>query len=151
MQWTDGEHAGFTDGEPWIGVNPNHDEINVEAARTDPESVFHYYRELIGLREHDVVVYGDYEQLTPDDETVWAYTRTLEGDDWTDRLLVVLNWSGEAATFTVPDAATDGLDPDAEATLLLGNDADDVAEAGRPTGTLELSPWEARVYRFPPA
>jgi oligo-1,6-glucosidase len=151
MQWTDGEHAGFTDGEPWIGVNPNHDEINVEAARTDPESVFHYYRELIGLREHDVVVYGDYEQLTPDDETVWAYTRTLGGDDWIDRLLVVLNWSGEAATFTVPDAATDGLDPDPEATLLLGNDADDVAEAGRPTGTLELSPWEARVYRFPPA
>jgi oligo-1,6-glucosidase len=149
VQWTAEEGAGFTDGEPWIDINPNHDEVNVAAARDDPDSVLNYYRELIALREHDVVVYGDYEQLTPDDETVWAYTRTLEGDDWTDRLFVVLNWSGESGSYDVPDAVTDDLGVDADdATLAIGNYADDVDGAGRPAGTLALTPWEARVYRF---
>ena len=35
MQWDAGPHAGFTTGEPWLGVNPNHAEINAEAARAD--------------------------------------------------------------------------------------------------------------------
>ena len=50
MQWDAGPHAGFTTGEPWLGVNPNHVEINAEAARADPDSVFHHYRQLIELR-----------------------------------------------------------------------------------------------------
>ena len=52
MQWDAGEHAGFTTGTPWLAVNPNHREINAEAARADPASVFHHYRRLIALR-HD--------------------------------------------------------------------------------------------------
>ncbi len=32
MQWNDHENAGFTEGQPWIKVNPNHKDINVEAA-----------------------------------------------------------------------------------------------------------------------
>jgi oligo-1,6-glucosidase len=39
MQWDASEHAGFTTGTPWIPVNPNHAEINVEAALADPSSV----------------------------------------------------------------------------------------------------------------
>ena len=52
MQWDGSEHAGFTTGEPWIAVNPNHTEINAAAAIADPDSVFHHYRKLIELR-HD--------------------------------------------------------------------------------------------------
>ncbi len=78
VQWTDGEHAGFTDGEPWIDVNDNHSEINVAAARADEDSVWHYYRDLIDLRDgRDVLVYGDYDLLLPDHPTVFAYRRTL--------------------------------------------------------------------------
>jgi len=78
MQWSADDNAGFTTGEPWIGVNPNHDEINVETARADPDSIWHYYRELIDLRkQHDVMVYGHYDVLLNDHEEVWAYTRTL--------------------------------------------------------------------------
>jgi oligo-1,6-glucosidase len=153
MQWTDGPYAGFTDPEagdgPWIPVNPNKDEINVEAAREDPDSVFHYYRDLFALREYDVVVYGDYEQRTPDDESVWAYTRELRGDDWTDRLFVTLNFDGTETAFEVPaDVAPDGVDA-AEASVLLANyrrGTDD--PVGPPVDTLALRPWEARVYRW---
>ncbi len=36
MQWSSGENAGFTEGEPWIRVNPNCREINA-AAQTGEE------------------------------------------------------------------------------------------------------------------
>ena len=37
MQWNAEKNAGFTEGEPWLGVNPNYKEINVEQALADPE------------------------------------------------------------------------------------------------------------------
>jgi oligo-1,6-glucosidase len=145
MQWTDGENAGFTDGEPWIGVNPNHEEVNVAAERDDDESVFNYYRDLIALRdEYDVVVYGEYEPLFPDDDTVWVYTRTLATDEGDEQLLVALNFSDDEAAVGLPDRVASD-----DATLLLGNDADegdaDVASE-LAAGDLHLGPWEARVY-----
>ena len=80
MQWDAGPHAGFTTGEPWLGVNPNHVEINAEAARADPDSVFHHYRQLIELRHAlPVVAHGDFTMLLEDDERVYAFTRALRG------------------------------------------------------------------------
>ena len=145
MQRTDGGHAGFTDGEPWIGVNPNHDAINAERERADEDSVWHYYRELVSLRDaHDVVVYGDYEPLFPDDDEVWAYTRTLDGDDGTERLVVALNVGGDETAVRLPsEVASEG------GSYLLGNYGADeaAATAALAAGELRLRPWEARVYR----
>ncbi|WP_435074068.1 glycoside hydrolase family 13 protein [Halorubrum sp. HHNYT27] len=146
MQWSTAEHAGFTDGEPWIGVNPNHDAINVERERADGESVWHYYRELVDLREeYDAVVYGDYEPLFPEDDEVWAYTRTLETAAGAERIVVALNFTGDDLDVNLPAGVTsDG------AALLLGNyrgegTADATGEFA--AGDLRLRPWEARVYR----
>jgi oligo-1,6-glucosidase len=149
MQWTDGPNAGFTDGEPWIDVNPNHTEINVEAARADPDSVFHYYKDLFALREYDVVVYGDYEQHTPSHESLWAYTRTLESDDWTDRLFVTLNFDDTPTQYRPSSAVVPAGADAADASVLLANyrrEDDDPVE--QPVDTLTLRPWEARVYRY---
>ena len=44
MQWDDTTHAGFTDGIPWLPVNPNYVTINAAAAMADPDSVFHHFR-----------------------------------------------------------------------------------------------------------
>src|SRR5215210_7668936 len=101
MQWDASEHAGFTTGAPWIPVNPNHTEINAEAARADPDSVFHHYRRLIELRHAEpVVAHGDFAMLLPDDERVYAFTRRL-GDV---ELLVLGNFSGEEVAAEVPEA-----------------------------------------------
>ena len=35
VQWDDSRHAGFTTGEPWLAVNPNHTEVNAVAADAD--------------------------------------------------------------------------------------------------------------------
>ncbi|QGN08006.1 alpha-glucosidase [Halorhabdus sp. CBA1104] len=133
MQWTDGTHAGFTDGDPWIKLNPNYTSVNAERERTDPASVWQYYQDLIALREErDVLVFGDFELHYPDHPSVFAYTRTL-GDE---RGLIVLNWSGESRSIDVPDHVDPGLE------LAIAND-----DAPQTLGTtLELSPWEARVY-----
>ncbi|WP_199442072.1 glycoside hydrolase family 13 protein [Umezawaea beigongshangensis] len=129
VQWDDSPHAGFTAGEPWIAVNPNHVEINARAAREDPDSVFHHYRRLIELRHTEpVVVHGDFTLLLPDDERVYAFTRAHEGVE----LLVLGNFTGEDVTVEVPEGWED-------AELLLGN---------LPPGRVGvLRPWEASVHR----
>ena len=131
VQWDAGPNAGFSTGTPWLEVNPNHAEINVEAAVADPDSVFHHYRRLIGLRhELPVVVDGDFRLLLPDDEQVFAYVRSLDGV----RLLVLANLSGRPAHVD--------LGPDAD---LLGGELLLGTHPGTSGGV--LLPWESRVLR----
>ncbi|RJK94322.1 glycoside hydrolase family 13 protein [Vallicoccus soli] len=131
MQWDASPQAGFTAGEPWIAVNPDHAEWNVAAQRDDPHSVLAHYRRLVALRHEDpVVAHGDFTMLLPHDEQVYAFTRRL-GDV---ELLVLGNLSGEPAVAGV-DASWAGAD------VVLGN-----YPAGGGQG-LALAPWEARVHR----
>ena len=90
MQWDSGENAGFTTGEPWIPLNPNYTEINAAAQVNDPDSVYHFYRRLLKFRKSNkIFVYGHYALLLPDDEKVYAYTRTLNDE----QMLVVCNFT----------------------------------------------------------
>lgn len=94
MQWDDTKSAGFTTGTPWIAVNENYHQINAARQISDPDSVFSYYRALIRLRhEHDIVVYGTFEPLLPDDPAVYAYRRHLDGQT----LTVLCNFTAEKA------------------------------------------------------
>ena len=105
MQWDAGKNAGFSDGTPWMAVNPNYETVNAEDALARKDSVFYTYQKLIALRKQmDVIVYGDYELLLPEDENLWVYTRTL-GEE---KLLVVCNFSGKAVPFAVPEAFAAG-------------------------------------------
>jgi oligo-1,6-glucosidase len=127
VQWDASEHAGFTTGEPWIPVNPDHSEINAEAALADPDSVFHHYRKLIAFRhEEPAVAEGDFTMLLPDDERVYAFTRR-HGDT---ELLVIANFSADTVT---PEVDSEW----AGAEVVIGD----------PGAGLALGPWEARVYR----
>ena len=104
MQWTAGENAGFTTGDPWLTVNPNHATINAEAAMADPDSVFHYYKKLVQIRkDYDVIRSGSFTLLCPEDEKIFAYTRDTEDA----HLLVVCNFSGEEQPFDLPEAYRD--------------------------------------------
>ena len=100
MQWDDSKQAGFTEGEPWIKVNPNYKKINVAQQLEDPDSVFHYYRKLIRLRkEKDIIVYGEFEPLYREDEQIFAYTRKQDQE----KLLTVCNFSDKNAEVEVPE------------------------------------------------
>ncbi len=132
MQWDDSENAGFTTGTPWIGVNPNYKTINAEAARADKDSVFHYYRKLIAMRkEEPILAYGHYALLEPDNESLYVYTRELDGQ----KLLVICNFTKDAVNYDIP-AEFDG------AQILIGNYGRTEAQ-----GAIEVKPYEALVLK----
>lgn len=92
MQWNNEKNAGFTTGIPWIKVNPNYENINVEKAMQDENSIFHYYKKLIALRKSEnVIVDGKYEPLMLEDENIFAYTRTYDNTT----MLVACNFKKE--------------------------------------------------------
>ena len=130
MQWDASKNAGFTTGTPWIAVNPNYKKINVADQLKREDSVFHYYQKLIRLRkENEIIVYGNYELLLPEDENIFAYTRTLDNQ----KLLVVCNFSKSEQRFDFSgyenakvlisnyngDTGKDGILKPYEATVLL--------------------------------
>lgn len=95
IQWDRTENAGFTTGTPWLHVNPNYQEINVEANLEDPNSIFYCYQKLIQLRkDHPIIVWGDYELVTDTPEQVFMYLRHFEGETWS----VVANFGEQTKT-----------------------------------------------------
>lgn len=84
MQWSGGDNAGFTKGTPWMKVNPNYSEINVESQQGDADSVLHYYQELIALRKSEeykeVFTYGWFAPVYGDQEKIMAFYRYLDGE-----------------------------------------------------------------------
>ncbi|WP_179393851.1 glycoside hydrolase family 13 protein [Lacticaseibacillus absianus] len=129
MQWRDAPNAGFTTGTPWLGVNPNYPQINVDAALMDPNSIFYFYQRLIQLRkDYPIITDGHYALLDPDDEAVFMYTRTL-GDQ---QLLMVSNFTDQ--TLQRPVAARLGTQPEG---LISNYPAADVDT---------LRPYETRTY-----
>jgi len=93
MQWSTEAHGGFTTGEPWIGLGDNVQEINVQAALKDPDSVFYTYQQLIALRKAEpLLTWGNYQDLLPEHPSLWCYRREWQGQ----QLLVVANLSRES-------------------------------------------------------
>ena len=91
MQWDASENAGFTQGIPWLRVNPNYKEINAASQLHDENSVFACYKKLIRLRKTwDVFVDGTFRMLLEDDENFFAYQR----ENAFRKLLVICNFFG---------------------------------------------------------
>jgi oligo-1,6-glucosidase len=137
VQWDNSDNAGFTNGTPWINVNPNYPEINAEAVLKDPNSIFYYYKNLIQLRkQNEVIVYGSYDLLLEDDELIYAFTRTLGNE----QILVICNFSQETPDFILPENVQF-----AGKELLISNYN---VDENQPISNLSLKPYEARVYRL---
>ena len=129
MQWSDGEQAGFTSGEPWMRINPNYKEINAQAQVEDKNSIFHCYKTLVEFRKkYPVFVDGSFEMLLEKDENIFAYTR----DNADAQLLVVCNFYGK--TIACPNE----LQKNAMELILCNYE--DISNPAK------LRPFEARVY-----
>ncbi len=103
FQWDNTKNAGFTTGKPWLRVNPNYTQLNLEAQRRTPDSVWNFYRALIALRQDPVyqeaVVYGRTEPYLPELLNLMAYYR--RGKEKT--LLVVGNFQGRPRRIPLPE------------------------------------------------
>ena len=98
MQWNNLLNAGFTDGNPWLKVNPNYIDINVEKQKQDDNSILNYYRNLIGLRKckeyKEIFTYGDFEPEYLDKENIFSYYRKNNDKS----ILIVANFGKEDST-----------------------------------------------------
>ncbi len=133
VQWDASEHAGFTEGTPWIGVTPNYTEINAATQVGDPSSEYSYYRALADVRHGlPVIAAGSFERIVTPSPAVFAYRRTLDEAVAT----ILVNLSSQPASLGEVARGVSGE-------LILSNR--DLFEAEREApGVLE--PWEARVY-----
>ena len=139
IQWNDGPNAGFCKEQvkPWMRVMDDYQTINAESQmKADDEdqlSVWQFWqRGLLDRKEHkEVFVYGDYQEITPDDPNVLAYGRTSEsGERW----LVILNFSGKKLEYKLSESIT--VEFWACSTYTKG-------KAQKPLeGSIALEPWE---------
>lgn len=101
VQWNSDKNAGFTDGTPWLMVNPNYTAINVAAQEKDPDSILSFYKELIALRKNpaykETLVYGDVVPYLEEQHNLMAYHRKGEKD-----LLVIGNFQRDPQTAVLP-------------------------------------------------
>lgn len=91
MQWNTQSYAGFSTYKPWIEVNPNYIDINVEQQQQDKYSIWHFYQQLIVLRKtNDSLITGRYHLLLEQDPYIYAYQRQAQDKTWT----IITNLSG---------------------------------------------------------
>ncbi|MBQ1786920.1 MAG: alpha-glucosidase [Turicibacter sp.] len=134
MQWNSESNAGFTTGTPWIGVNPNYPQINVEAQEEDPDSILNFYKEMVTLRKSDdVFMYGTYDLVQENHPEIYAYTRTLGGK----RVLILCNLKGKDTSIDLENISVSSDQ------LLLANIT---VEEHESMTELNFKPFEARIY-----
>ena len=132
MQWTDGDYAGFSHHEPWIGLSEDSKGICAENQINDEDSIFAYFKSLVKLRkENPVIADGSIEFMYSEREDIFCYRRSLEG-----REMIVL------CNLTADTVSGDFASHLAGMSRLMGNYPDSSVHSGG-----ELRPYEAVVYQ----
>ncbi|QYA43496.1 alpha-glucosidase [Macrococcoides bohemicum] len=135
MQWDDTKNAGFTTGTPWLKVNPNYEEINVFVQERKEDSLLNFYKKMIQLKKDNLTLtYGSFDLIYPEDKNVFAYTRTLEDEQF----IILGNLSHDKVTLKTDDKLNL-----AKEKQVLNNYPIDKQSAD----VFTLMPFEARVYK----
>ncbi|WP_174728758.1 glycoside hydrolase family 13 protein [Mesobacillus harenae] len=136
MQWESSANAGFTAGTPWLQLNPNYPEINAAKALEDQNSIFYHYQKLISLRkQHEIIVYGSYDLILEDHDSIFAYTRTLGNE----RLIIINNFYEKETRFELPEDIQY-----TKAELLISNYP---VNEDQSLAAIKLRPYESLVFR----
>ena len=108
FQWSAAENAGFTTGSPWLRVNPDYSQINLDRQQPDPDSVYNHYKKLIALRKdpqyRDPLVRGSLEPWLEDEHNVIAYLRRSEVPTG-QTILVISNYQLQPRVLPLPAPA----------------------------------------------
>ena len=146
MQWDSSENGGFSTEKPWLMVNDNYTDINVERDIKAPWSIFAYYQKLIRLRKsEEVIKYGKFELLLKDHREAFVYTRSYNGEN----LVVVCNFYGNNISIDLSELKDIlGLGDNSELSLnedvLIAN----YSNSPKLTNKLALRPYETIVYKY---
>jgi alpha-glucosidase len=114
MQWTPDPNAGFTapNVKPWLPVPPNNATINVETEKSDPKSLYNWYKALIQLKKtNHALAEGEDTMLDVDNTKVLSWKRQAAG---APPVVVAVNFTAEPQTVNLvgaglPDGAVNTL------------------------------------------
>ena len=135
MQWNNKKNAGFTTGNPWLKINENYKEINVESQMKDKDSIYNFYKDLIKLRKNSkTLIYGKFNLILKNIEDVFAYSRILEDEEY----LIISNLSEKIKKIKIKEYE----DKDKE--LLVSN----YKESDHFLERMVLKPYECLVYKI---
>lgn len=136
MQWDDSKNGGFSESDKlWFHINPNYKEINVKYQENDRDSILNFYKDMIKLRkENEALIYGKCNLLMEDSEKIYAYERALGNE----KFVIICNLTDDKVDYIEKDE----LD---FKNLLLTNYE---VKSHKKSKTLELRPWECRVYKI---
>lgn len=134
VQWNTEKNAGFTTGTPWLEVNPDYKEINVESQLTDSSSLLSFYKKMTALRKtqeyKDTFVYGSFKPYKEDQENLIAYTRTEEKN-----ILVMGNLQSQSRNVELPGEVKN---------VLLNNQE----EVQIKNGIISLNPYQFVILEY---
>lgn len=134
FQWSSEQNAGFTEGKPWIKINPDYKTVNAASEDKNSNSCLNYFRKIAELRKtHKTLIYGQYTLLDKNNPNIYAYTRTLNGKKY----LVLLNFSTQQATTNVSQSF-------GKAVCLIDNYEKPLQL--EKSKTISLRPYEAAVF-----
>lgn len=132
MQWTADSHAGFSDAEPWLPLAEDAATRNVEVQSADPRSELALNVALLALRRAEPALAHGKKRVLECPAPLLAFERCTDEQ----RLLVVLNFAAEPASFTLPEGTWQRL---------LSTHLDDTTNPSN--GALKLRPDEGVVLR----
>ncbi|MEM1318543.1 MAG: alpha-amylase family glycosyl hydrolase, partial [Pseudomonadota bacterium] len=115
MVWSHNDpKGGFTSGDPWLPVAPEHLHLAANAQLGEDDSLLAHYMELLDFRaQHQAFAKGDI-RFVGEDENLLAFTRTHRGTT----VFVAINMSEKPASMTLPDGSLHTLDgPGSGATI----------------------------------
>jgi alpha-glucosidase len=100
MQWNDGPDAGFSPSgvKTWLPIPPSYEQINVTAEEHEPNSMLHWYQQLIALKKTDPALHDGAEtMLNTSDEHVLSWLRKADSGE---AVVVACNLSDQPQTIS---------------------------------------------------
>ena len=130
LPWDASPKGGFTSGEPWLPLGPEHDRVNVASEARDPQSMLSLYRALLALRRREeALVSGQWEPVAAG-EQVLLYERRRGSR----AVGVALNMTAKASEASIAGPAT----------VLLSTHLDRTGRESSPK--LRLRPHEGLIF-----
>ena len=137
MQWNSEKNAGFTTGEPWIMVNENYSDINVEKEIENENGILHFYKKLIELRKKEkTFVYGEVIPVLYDSEEIFAYYRK----DGKEKYLVICNFYGKDSIVKADEIVGENE----KKSVIISNYKDSTLDSKE----IRLRPYEAMICKI---
>ncbi len=100
MQWNDGPNAGFSPPgvKTWLPVPPSYEQINVTAEEHEPNSMLHWYQQIIALKKQDAALRDGAETMVniSDQHVLSWLRRATNGED----AIVACNFTDQPQTIS---------------------------------------------------